>query len=310
MAIVDRLQPLLSYDINCLENRDPVWFARFFTALEPVLRLYFKPVVRGVGRVPSGGGVYVGNHSGGLMTVDTFVLASALWRRYGVDELPLPLTHETVMKLPGFNQLLAPLGCVCANAENAHRILASGHKVLVYPGGDLDTHRPYRDRNAIHFGPRRGYLRLILREDVPLIPVISAGSHAMFRVLTDGQHLAHWLALDKLLRLKVCPISLCLPYGVMVGTWPYIPAPTRIFIQIMEPIEFPRYGTAAAQDDAYVEECHIRVHAAMEAQLRRLAAERDAAGWRDLPAEVTPAHPDIPTHLPEDEADQPALELA
>lgn len=304
MDMVDLLRPLLTYDINRLDNRDPVWFARFFTALEPVLKLYFKPVVRGLERIPGGGGLYVGNHSGGLMTVDSFILASALWRRYGVEELPLPLTHEIIMRLPGFNQLLAPLGCVSASHDNAHRILASGHKVLVYPGGDLDTHRPYRDRDEIHFGPRRGYLRLVLREDVPLIPVVATGSHAMFRVLTDGQWLAHWLALDKLLRLKVLPVALCLPYGVMIGTWPYIPAPTRIFIQVMEPIEFSRYGPAAAQDEAYVEECHIRVLAVMEAQLRRLSAEREAAGWRDIPAEPRLETPPIPHDMPQPELEE------
>ena len=72
MDMVDLLRPLLTYDINRLDNRDPVWFARFFTALEPVLKLYFKPVVRGLERIPGGGGLYVGNHSGGLMTVDSW----------------------------------------------------------------------------------------------------------------------------------------------------------------------------------------------------------------------------------------------
>ncbi len=290
------LKHWVTYDINGLDNRNPQWFARFFTALEPWLRWYFRPVVRGLGRIPPGGGLYVGNHSGGLMTVDTFILGLALWQRYGMEEIPYPLTHETVMRLPGFNQLLAPLGSVSAHPDNAHRVLAAGRKVLVYPGGDLDTYRPYRDRDEIHFGPRRGYIRLALREDVPLIPVVAAGSHAAFRVLADGQAAARVLGLDRWLRLKVCPVTLSLPWGLTVGCWPYWPAPTRIWIQVLEPIEFEHYGPDAAADTAYVELCHQRVHMVMEAALRRLAAERQEAGWGSVPPELTP--PSVPWSEP------------
>ena len=37
--------------------------------------------------------------------------------------------------------------------------------------------RSFRDRNRIIFGARRGYIRLALRENVPIVPVVTAGAH-------------------------------------------------------------------------------------------------------------------------------------
>lgn len=269
------------YDVDSLENRDPALIESALAILEPMLERWFEPEVRGLERVPRGAALYVGNHNGGICSADTFVVGAALHRAHGMDALPYGLAHQWILRWPLLHQILVPLGAVRACHENAHRAFARGHKVLVYPGGDLDSMRPSRLRDRIVFGPRRGYIKLALREGVPIVPIVAAGAHDTFVVLDDGRWLAQALGLHRLFRLDVWPITLTIPWGLTVGvTPPYFPLPTKMLIEVMEPIAFERSGAAAAADAAYVDACHRRVHGAMERTLERLARER-----RGVPAD-------------------------
>lgn len=269
------------YDIDSLDNRDPVLIERWITVIEDVVQPYFRCQVRGLERIPPGAALYVGNHSGGLITPDTFLFGAAVYRAHGIDALPYGLGHEFAISLPLVHQLIVPLGAVRAGHASAHGLFARGSKVLVYPGGDYDAMRPFRHRNRVVFGGRRGYIRLALREGVPIVPVVTAGSHAGFMVLDDGRWLAKILRTDRWLRIKVWPITVCLPWGVVVGPGLfYIPWRTRILIETLEPMVFSRTGEAAAQDETYVRACADRVEATMQQALDRLARERNAMNAR------------------------------
>lgn len=267
----------VKYDIDSIENRNPAALERIEKFVSHVMKPYHRAEVRGAERVPDGAGLYVGNHNAGAWTPDTFLFAAELFHRYGVDAVPYALAHEWVVKTPGAQQLLLPLGAVRASHANAHRIFAAGKKVLVYPGGDLDAMRSFKDRNRIIFGGRTGYVRLALREGVPVIPVVAAGAHSTWVVLNDGQRLAKWIRSDKWLRSKVWPLTLSLPWGITLGPLPpYIPFPSKILVEILEPIRFERSGKEAAEDADYVAACSAHVQDVMQATLTRLAEERAA----------------------------------
>ncbi len=265
------------YDIDSLDNRDPALLERLISVIEGVLVPYFRSEVRGLERIPPGAALYVGNHSGGLITPDTFLFGAAVYRAHGIDAVPYGLGHEFAISIPVVHQIIVPLGAVRAGHKSAHGLFSRGSKALVYPGGDYDAMRPFRHRNRVVFGGRRGYIRLALREGVPIIPVVTAGSHAGFMILDDGRWLARLIRADRLLRIKVWPITLCLPWGLVVGpALFYLPWPTRILIETLDPISFDRTGEAAANDEAYVRECADRVESAMQQALDRLAEERAA----------------------------------
>jgi len=267
------------FDLDSLENRDPVWIQRTYDYAIPLLRWYFRPDVRGIERIPPGPGLYVGNHSGGMLSLDTFTFFAAVYEQRGLDDLPYGMAHEVALGFPGLNEVLAPLGAVRASHENAHRVFEAGHKVMVYPGSDYDAFRPYRDRNRVIFGPRRGYMRLALRERVPIIPVVTAGAHEMLIVLTDGQWIARRLPLARWVRAKAWPISITIPWGLtLVPPLLYVPRRVRFFQEVLEPIRFEHTGAEAAADDAWVEACHRRVLDAMQAGLDTLVERRGRAG--------------------------------
>jgi 1-acyl-sn-glycerol-3-phosphate acyltransferase len=266
---------LLRYDLDSLDNRDDALIARLVGLVERVLVPYFRATVRGVERVPHGAGLFVANHNGALATPDTFILGAALHRAHGVAGVPFGLGHEVALKIPGIHHILVPLGAVRATHDNALGLFARGDKVLVYPGGDVDAMRPYRHRNRIVFGGRTGYVRLALRAGVPIIPVVSEGAHATLYIIDDGRWLAELLRADRYFRVKVWPLALALPWGVMFGPLLlHFPWRTTITTEILEPIRFARSGEEAARDESYVRACADAVEGRMQHTLDRLAAAR------------------------------------
>ena len=85
--------------------------------------------------------------------------------------------------------------------------------VLVYPGGDWETHRPSWESDKVDFAGRKGFIRLALDAGVPIVPVVSIGGQETALFLSRGAGLAKALRLDKLFRLKVLPISIAAALG-------------------------------------------------------------------------------------------------
>jgi 1-acyl-sn-glycerol-3-phosphate acyltransferase len=262
-------------DIDCLENRNPELIHQLTGFFKPLFWHYFRPEIQGLERLPEGACMFVGNHNGALLMPDLFIFGIALYERFGIDGLPYGMGHETGIGFPILRRLFLPIGVVCGSQQNAHLLLAAGDRLLVYPGGELDSMRSFRKRTRIIFGKRRGYLRIALRERVPIIPVVSSGAHETLLILHEGKWLARALQLDRLMSLKTWPIVFCLPWGLWFGVPPpHFPFRTRIHIEVLEPIRFERDGQEAASDAAYVEACHRQVYSKMETILKQLAAAR------------------------------------
>lgn len=258
------------------ETRDEAFVARFLGGLRPWLQRFFEPNVRGLERVPEGAALMVANHNAGVLMPDVFILGDAIFRELGCRAVPYGLAHDALFAVRPLREAIERLGAVRASPESAHGLFATGHKALVYPGGDRESMRPYRDRHRIVFGPRRGYVKMALREGIPIVPVATAGAHEAFMVLDDGGKIARALGAHRWARVNVFPTVLSMPWGLTVGfPPPYVPVPTRIVMEILPPIYFERSGEEAAADDLYVERCHQQVVDAMQAALDRIVATED-----------------------------------
>jgi 1-acyl-sn-glycerol-3-phosphate acyltransferase len=266
------------FDYDSLDNRDPRAVERVVRLIAEPMQRYFAAEIVGLENVIEGGAqLFVGNHNGGACAPEMFLFGAAVYRRFGLDALPYGLAHQVVGLFPPFARVLIPVGAVRASGANAARIFARSRNVLVYPGGDEESMRPSSQRDQIVFAGRKGYVRLALRHGVPIVPVVAFGAHDVFVVLDDGRWLAKGLGLDRLLRLKVMPTVLCLPWGVTLGPLvPFIPLPARIRIEVLPPVRFERHGDAAARDGDYVAACDERVRSLMQAALTRMAMERRA----------------------------------
>ncbi len=254
---------------------------RLIAAVErigPALDFWFKPEIRGLDRMPDGPALLVANHNGGSMSPDSFVLGVAIHRACGIAHVPYWLAHDLVVSLPVFRRVV-PYGVVRASRSIAHDLFVAGRKVMVYPGGEEDTLRTWAERDRIVFAGRRGYIRLALREGVPVVPTVVAGAHEVFVVLGGGQALAKMLLTKRLFRASTFPVTLSFPWGLTPGPPVlYLPFPVRMLGEVLEPIVFERSGVEAAADEVYVQRCDDLVRARMQAALTRLSAERRASG--------------------------------
>ena len=139
-----------------------------------------------------------------------FTLAFSTY--FGVERRFYQLAHNLVLSMPGLG-FLRKYGTVAASPQNADKALDSGAALLVYPGGDYEVHRPSWESAKVDFGGRKGFIRLALEKDVPIVPVVSIGGQETALFLSRGEGLAKLLGLDRMFRLKVLPISLALPVG-------------------------------------------------------------------------------------------------
>jgi 1-acyl-sn-glycerol-3-phosphate acyltransferase len=249
-----------------LDERDPDYIREDLPGLWMLASLYFRADVRGLEQIPEEGPVLlVGNHSGGNLTPDTHVFTLAFSTYFGVERRFHQLAHNLVLSMPGLGRLRR-YGTVAATPENAERALDVGAALLVYPGGDYEVHRPSWESARVDFGGRRGFIRLAQRKGVPLVPVVSIGGQETALFLSRGEWLAKLLGLDRMLRLKVLPLSIALPWivnvGDMLGHWPL---PAKITIQVLPPIDV---------QDMDVDEAYELVIQRMQATLTGLQEER------------------------------------
>jgi len=249
-----------------LDERDPDYVRETLPGLWMLASLYFRAEVRGLDRIPEAGPVLlVGNHSGGNLTPDTHVFTLAFSTYFGVERRFHQLAHNLVLSMPGLGTLRR-YGTVAATPANAERALEEGAALLVYPGGDYEVHRPSWESAKVDFGGRRGFIRLAQRRQVPLVPVVAIGGQETALFLTRGERLARLLALDRMFRLKVLPISLALPWGLNVGDMlGHIPLPAKITIQVLDPIDVTELDTGEAYE--------LVIHR-MQDMLTALAEER------------------------------------
>jgi 1-acyl-sn-glycerol-3-phosphate acyltransferase len=255
-----------------LDDRDPDWLRERLPMLWLLATIWFRGEVRNLGNIPERGAVLlVGNHSGGNVTPDTFLFTLAFSTYFGIERRFHQLAHNLVVTLPISGALVRRGGTVAASHENAEKALAAGAALLVYPGGDWEVHRPTWDGHRVDFAGRKGFIRLALDQDVPIVPVVSVGGQETALFLSRGDRLAKALGLDRLFRLKVLPVSLAIPWGLNVGDFlGHVPLPAKITTEVLPPIDLrEQFGP-----DPDVDEVYDHVTTVMQATLDSLAAER------------------------------------
>ena len=257
-----------------LDDRDPDYIRERLPGMWLLASLYFRGEVRGLGNIPEDGPVLlVGNHSGGNLTVDSGVFTLAFSAYFGVERALYTLAHNLVVSAPGLG-FLRKHGVIAASHDNARQALDDGAAVLVYPGGDREVHRPTWESGRIDFGDRKGWIRLALDQDVPIVPVVAIGGQETALFLSRGETLAKLLMLDKTLRLKVLPISIAAPWGLNIGDFlGHLPLPAKITVETLPPIHL-RDEFGSGGDDVDVDEVYEHITRLMQETLSALAAER------------------------------------
>jgi 1-acyl-sn-glycerol-3-phosphate acyltransferase len=254
-----------------LDERDPDYIRETLPGLWLLASFYFRADVKGLEKIPAEGPVLlVGNHSGGNVTPDTLVFTLAFATYFGVERRFFQLAHNLVLAMPGLGTL-RKYGTVAASHGNARKALETGAALLVYPGGDYEVHRPSWESAKVDFNGRKGWAKLALDNNVPVVPLVAIGGQETALFLSRGERLAKLLRLDKMFRLKVLPISLAVPWGLNVGDMlSHWPLPAKISLRVLDPIDLRKeFGR-----DPDLDEVYDSVLGKMQTTLDQLQSER------------------------------------
>ncbi|MCC6556340.1 MAG: 1-acyl-sn-glycerol-3-phosphate acyltransferase [Polyangiaceae bacterium] len=253
-----------------LDARDPGFITRVLPLLGALYDDYFRCETELEEELPPGPFLGVANHNGMTGTPDMFCHMVAFWRRYGPARVSYGLMHDVPFHVPAAGAWLNASGAIAASPANARRALDRGAAVLVFPGGDIDACKPTSEQYSIRFGRRRGFIRLAIREAVPIVPIVSVGAHQSLYIATDGRRIAEWLRLPRLARSNVAPLGLALPWGLIVGVpLPHLPPPVKIHTRMLRPLHLG-LPKQAADDPAEVERAFDRVVHVMTAAIEDL----------------------------------------
>lgn len=244
------------------------WSDRIARALETAVALYNRHETTVAAPIPDEPVLFVANHGfGGVF--DLNVVAFGIAHRASGDDRPvIALTHQVAWQL-GVGKLLEPFGARPAGRATADEALADGKHVLVFPGGDIDAFKSWKDRNTVMFAGRAGFARLAREAGVPIVPVVTSGGGESVIVLDDGAALAEATGVRERFRLHRLPITVSIPWGINIGTvglLPYVPLPTKLrttFLPAMHPVP-------AEPDEDYAD----RVRTAMQTELDRQTRHR------------------------------------
>jgi len=248
---------------------DPGFTERVMGWIRPLIKGYHRAEVRGLESFPPGGALVVSNHSGGLFPMDVPVFATGFYEKFGYDRPVYTLSHDMLFNGPQ-GEFLIRTGFIRANHENADAALRSGGVVVVFPGGDYDVYRPTLSENTVDFDGRSGYVRAAVNAGVPIVPTVAIGGQESQIYLSRGMGLAKALRLDKLMRVKILPISLGFPFGLSAVLPVNLPLPTKIVMQVLDPIDVT--AEFGEQPDIDAVDAHVR--RVMQKALDRLAKER------------------------------------
>lgn len=254
--------------------RDPEFIQQLTHMVMPLARRYFRLEVTGLEYVPrQGAALLVGNHNGGMQPVDSFLTVGVILEDQGFERPVYALGHDYLYREASLADFLQRVGGLRAHPDAARMGLDAGGLVLVYPGGDKDTFRPFSMRNRIEFAQRKGFLRIALSAQVPIVPVVSVGAHETWVVLTRGEKIAAWLDLKNRLRTEVCPIVFALPTGFTLGFLPYLPLPAKMDIRFLPPLQWPD-GHERLNDEAFLQSCYDEVVNTMQQAMDEMVAAR------------------------------------
>ena len=206
----------------------------------PVIELlsaYFRSEVEGLERVPAGPALMVANHNAGITSIEPFLLGMRWYQRTGGEDLIRFLGHDMMGRIPLVGNMLIQVGMIRASHAAADKALSAGHKVLVLPGGNYEAFRPYKERHRVDFGGHVGYVRLALRNNVPIVPVLNLGGHETLYVVWRGETLARVTGVKRLLRSDSFPLFFALPWGVALGPIFHLPIPAKLEVEVGEPID-------------------------------------------------------------------------
>lgn len=258
-------------DWSLENNQESMQKQKFFW--NPLMDYWFRMEMEGWENVPEAPALLIGIHSGAPFVWDAWTVGVQWWRHFG-DARPLHGTaHDALMAAPLIGRFFRSMGVLPAAQDSITTALAEGRDVALWPGGEVDSLRPWSERDTAILGGRSGFVKVAIKTGAPIVPIATVGGADAMPVLIRGDRLSRMLRLDKALRLKVFPIAISLPWGIAPAALPQIPLPAKIRTMLMPAIHVDP-DPARLEDDDYIEEIYQQVLSSIQKGMDTLARRR------------------------------------
>ncbi len=234
---------------------------------------WFRMEFDGWENLPEPPVLLIGIHSGAPFVWDAWTVGVQWWRRFGQERQLHGTAHDALMAIPVVGRYFRAMGVLPAAPDSIATALAEGRDVALWPGGEVDSLRPWSERDRANLAGRTGFIKMAIRAGVPIVPIATVGGADAMPVLIRGDRLSQMLRLDKLLRLKVFPLAVSLPWGIAPAALPQFPLPAKIRTRLMPAVEL-EHDPARADDDEYVERKYHAVQDRIQAGMDALARKR------------------------------------
>jgi 1-acyl-sn-glycerol-3-phosphate acyltransferase len=256
-----------------LDGQDEATMQRQKFLWNALVDYWFRMEMDGWDNLPESPVLLVGIHSGAPFVWDAWTVGVQWWRRFG-QERPLHGTaHDALMAIPVIGRYFRAMGVLPAAPDSIATALADGRDVAVWPGGEVDSLRPWRERDRANLAGRKGFVKMAIRAGVPIVPIATVGGADAMPVLMRGDGLSRALRLDKVLRLKVFPLAISLPWGIAPAALPQLPLPAKIRTRFMPAVEVDT-DPDRADDGDYVDQVYGEVQASIQRGMDALARKR------------------------------------
>src|SRR2546423_233780 len=256
-----------------LDGPDTTFMERQKFLWNPLVDYWFRMEMEGWENLPEPPALLIGIHSGAPFVWDAWTVGIQWWRRFGDERTLHGTAHDALMAAPLIGDYFRRMGVLPAAPDSIAGALAAGHDVALWPGGEVDSLRPWVKRDEAGPAGRKGFVETAIRAGVPILPISTVGGPDSMPVLFSGRKLAKLLQLDRIARLKMFPIAISAPWGIAPAMLPEIPLPTKVRTAVQEPIELDT-DPERADDDAYVDKKYEEVRASIQRGMDALARRR------------------------------------
>ena len=125
-----------------------------------------------------------------LATYDGLLFGLALHEHTG--RLPVTLGDDMIFRTPGLKDLAWKTGIRPASPKAGYDLLKEGRLLLVSPGGMWESLRPSEEARTVRWENRKGFCRLALRAQVPIVLIACPAADDIYQVrksrITDAMY--------------------------------------------------------------------------------------------------------------------------
>ncbi|MFC2176733.1 1-acyl-sn-glycerol-3-phosphate acyltransferase [Bacteroidota bacterium] len=259
-----------------IERFDPELMRKIAHVYLPLLKSYYRAEFKGLENIPDTPFLGVGNHLG-MHFIPEYYLWAGMYHSEERKVPMLTLVHHMVSHLASMLNLpMDSFGFIEATQAHAISALKKGYGLTVYPGGDRENGKPFKDRNKIDFFNHTGYVKMALKAQVPILPIVGIGGGETLFILNSGEKFAEWSGLKKYAKIHTWPVYWSFPFGWHIGHFPLfsLPLPSQVTLSVLKPYYVDQFDPEDADDPAVVQHINQEIIALMQDEMDKLAKGR------------------------------------